>query len=352
MHGARTGDASGLRAVVEIERAALLATHLEAVTLRREAQRLGQEAPALLRLERVRADRLEPLERVLARDLGVVRGQWLVVALDRAQLELEPFGIGKTKRAVLTRDRHAFVAEPFRPEVERVRRRDAPDDAVHHPRPRAAAADAGILEEGKVGAGAAGLVGVEEVVDGRVVLVDRLPDESEAELARVEVDVPRRIGRDRGDVVDALELHAASLAHAAVARNCSRSRAAATSFVTTSASSSRRFSSTSSPSSSKRVGAWPNATSASTTRAPVALSALRSSACAQTAPNAPVLAPTTATGLFRSTFVASGREAQSIAFLSWPGMDALYSGVANSTASALAIASFRRATLGGRGCTS
>ena len=33
-------------------------------------------------------------------------------------------------------------------------------------------------------------------------------------------------------------------------------------------------------------------------------------------PKAPVLAPTTATGLFRSTFVATGRETQSIAFFS------------------------------------
>jgi len=35
----------------------------------------------------------------------------------------------------------------------------------------------------------------------------------------------------------------------------------------------------------------------------------------------------TATGLFRSGFVATGRETQSIAFFSEPGMDELYSGV-------------------------
>ena len=51
--------------------------------------------------------------------------------------------------------------------------------------------------------------------------------------------------------------------------------------------------------------AWPTATSPSTTRAPVAASTLRSSACAHTAPNAPVLAPTTATGMLRSDV---GRE--------------------------------------------
>ncbi|HEY6604831.1 MAG TPA: hypothetical protein VIZ44_00670 [Gaiellaceae bacterium] len=65
-----------------------------------------------------------------------------------------------------------------------------------------------------------------------------------------------------------------------------------------------------------------------------------------------MLAPTTATGLFRSTFVATGREIQSMAFFSWPGMDELYSGVAKSTASESAIADTKRATLAGRGWTS
>ena len=55
---------------------------------------------------------------------------------------------------------------------------------------------------------------------------------------------------------------------------------------------------------------------------------------AQTAPNKPALEPITATGLLRNAFVASGREAQSSAFLSAPGIEELYSGVANRTASA------------------
>jgi hypothetical protein len=42
-------------------------------------------------------------------------------------------------------------------------------------------------------------------------------------------------------------------------------------------------------------------------------------------------------GLLRRTLVAIGREIQSTAFLSAPGTDALYSGVANRTASAAAI---------------
>jgi hypothetical protein len=52
---------------------------------------------------------------------------------------------------------------------------------------------------------------VEEVVDARVVLVDRLGDEPEPEHPRVEVEVPARIAGDRADVVDPVERHAANL---------------------------------------------------------------------------------------------------------------------------------------------
>jgi hypothetical protein len=65
-----------------------------------------------------------------------------------------------------------------------------------------------------------------------------------------------------------------------------------------------------------------------------------------------VLEPITATGLLRKTFVASGREAQSSAFLSAPGTDELYSGVEKRTASADATAARSAATAGGAGSTS
>src|ERR1022692_3654951 len=53
----------------------------------------------------------------------------------------------------------------------------------------------------------------------------------------------------------------------------------------------------------------------------------------------PVLAPIPATGLLASAEVAGvGREAQSTAFLSTPGIDPLYSGVTNRTASASRMA--------------
>jgi hypothetical protein len=45
------------------------------------------------------------------------------------------------------------------------------------------------------------------VIDGRVVLVDRLLYETQPEHPRVEVDVARGVAGDGGDVMDAFELH-------------------------------------------------------------------------------------------------------------------------------------------------
>ena len=73
--------------------------------------------------------------------------------------------------------------------------------------------------------------------------------------------------------------------------------------------------------SSNFSGACPTASSTSVTRAPIAPSTLRSSAAAQMPPKAPALELITATGFVRKAFVANGREAQSSAFLSAPGID-------------------------------
>src|SRR3954468_3882476 len=95
------------------------------------------------------------------------------------------------------------------------------------------------------------------------------------------------------------------------------------------------------------MSAMPTGSSESSTCAPVALSTLRTSACAHTAPNSPVLAPTTAAGLSRRTLSGNGRDAQSSAFLSAPGSEALYSGVAIRSASASEIASRKSWTAAG-----
>src|SRR3954451_1368820 len=118
------------------------------------------------------------------------------------------------------------------------------------------------------------------------------------------------------------------------------------------AKASERSSSTRAPCGWKASSAMPTGSSRSITRAPMAARTLRASAWAQTAPKRPVEAPTTAVGLLRSGDAASGRESQSRAFLSWPGIEWLYSGVETSTASASAIASKSACTDAGRSCSS
>ena len=73
-------------------------------------------------------------------------------------------------------------------------------------------AGAAKLEEGDIGAGASSLVGVEQVIDTGLVLIDGLFHHSQAESARIKVDVLLRVGGDRGYVVNSFELHLCRLA--------------------------------------------------------------------------------------------------------------------------------------------
>src|SRR3954451_3581100 len=82
---------------------------------------------------------------------------------------------------------------------------------MHHSTPGPARPGLRVLEEGQVAAGAALLVGVKEVVDGRIVLVDGLLDQPHAEDANVEVNVAGGVARNAGDVVDAFEAHLATV---------------------------------------------------------------------------------------------------------------------------------------------
>ena len=56
----------------------------------------------------------------------------------------------------------------------------------------------------------------------------------------------------------------------------------------------------------------------------------------------------TAAGMWSNEFWPHGRDAQSMAFFSAPGIDRLYSGVTNSTASDAAIASLSAMASGGK----
>ena len=133
----------------------------------------------------------------------MLRDERLVVRLHDRELEPHPFGILEAESTLGPLGR----VESLLPEVERLFRADPPDDRVHHAGARMAAPRAGILEERDVRAGASLLVRVEEVIDGRIVLVDRLLDESQAEHAGVEVDVAWRVGGDQRDVVDTFQPH-------------------------------------------------------------------------------------------------------------------------------------------------
>jgi hypothetical protein len=96
---------------------------------------------------------------------------------------------------------------------------------MHHAGAGAAGDRVRVLEEGEVGAGAGVLVAVEEVVDARIVLVDGLGGQPQAQHARVEIDVAARVSGDRADVVDAFELHGlASVAASDCNRNYSEER--------------------------------------------------------------------------------------------------------------------------------
>ena len=76
----------------------------------------------------------------------------------------------------------------------------------------------------------------------------------------------------------------------------------------------------------------------STTRGPAIPNDLRVSSCAHTPPYWPSAAPMTASGLSLSAPLPNGRDNQSMAFFSTPGMLPLYSGVTTSAASASAAA--------------
>ena len=187
--------ALGRRLVVGVETAARGAARLPGVVARGdEPERLLEERTARVGRGGVRANGVEPLERVLGRNLGMLGEERRVVDGGRRRAgggaPRDPSNVTPTSSRV---DGVGLRGEPALPEVERSVRADAPLHGVHHPRARAPAPDARVLEERDVAAGRPVLVGVEEVVDGRVVLVDRLLHEPEAENACVEVDVPRRV---------------------------------------------------------------------------------------------------------------------------------------------------------------
>jgi hypothetical protein len=82
---------------------------------------------------------------------------------------------------------------------------------MDHPGPRPARSRARIFEERDVRAWGPFLIRVEEVVDGRIVLVDRLLNHPEPQRAGVEAHVLGSVPGDAGHMMNAFQLHCASL---------------------------------------------------------------------------------------------------------------------------------------------
>src|SRR5919109_1507097 len=156
---------------------------------------------------------------MLGGDFRMLRDERLVTDVDNRELVHEPLRIGEAKALAVPLRLDPLRSESLGPEVEGGGRAHAPDDAVDHSRAGAAAGKAWILEERQVEAGRGVLVAVEQVVDRRVVLIDGLLDHPKAHHARVEVDVAGRVAGDRGDVVDAVELHASLRIGSGCSRN-------------------------------------------------------------------------------------------------------------------------------------
>ena len=69
-------------------------------------------------------------------------------------------------------------------------------------RARAAAGDADPRKKGENRAGRCGVIPVIKMIGARIVLVDRLLHEAQAEDLGVEIQITLRIGSDRGDMME------------------------------------------------------------------------------------------------------------------------------------------------------
>jgi hypothetical protein len=171
-----------------------------------EPQRL-EERGARLRARGERAHALEAEQRVLGWDVGRLGGERFIVRARDHQLVPEPLEVGERKPPVRRLGRDAVIGQAGGPERERVLGRDPPLDGVNHAVAGLSQGRARELEERQDRAGSAALVAEVQVVDIGLVEVDGLLDQAEPEQARVEVDVARSIGGDRGDVMEAFESH-------------------------------------------------------------------------------------------------------------------------------------------------
>ena len=208
--------------IVEILAASLLATSLPAVPTGLAELERFEQAPAGVRSRAVGADRVESPQSQLRRYFGVISNQRLIADRCHKQLVFEALGIGKAQLAIIALGIDAAAAESLRPKVQGILRANPPDDPVNHAGARSAAGCAGILKEGQIGAGAAPLIGEEEVIDARIVLIDGFLDQAQSEHTGIKIDISLGVLGDRGDVMDSLELHGLTYSILAMSRWRSR----------------------------------------------------------------------------------------------------------------------------------
>ena len=213
VHGAGALAAVDLRrrGVVGVEAAALAPRAPPSARPRvRSKPRVSREQPlAAGGRAAVRAHAGEALQRVLG---AGSRARSPTAARRRSpsmqQLVFEPLGSANRRLPPVERRLDARVLRGARS-----RRRAPPREPTRQtmrwtmPAPGTPGAAPGYSKNVRSIPGEPSLVAVEEVVDGRFVLVDGALDHPQAEHARVELDVADRVAGDRADVVDALELH-------------------------------------------------------------------------------------------------------------------------------------------------
>ena len=173
----------GRRGVIGDRAAAGLAAQLPRVLAQRHGpeQALEHQA-AVLGVRAVGAHAVEALQGQLGRHLGVLGAQRGVARRSRTTSSWpRPSGSAKRRRSPDALVDDALGGKALGPEGQRVGGSHARDDPVHHPGAHAAGRGVGVLEERQLGPGPSPLVGVEQVVDARVVLVDRLGHQSQPE---------------------------------------------------------------------------------------------------------------------------------------------------------------------------
>ncbi len=126
------------RGIVGVEAAAVIAAHLPVLALAfREAHRLAEQPLAAQRRVAVRAHALEALQRVLGRDLRIMRAQRLILAGVDHQLVFEALGVEEQQAVLGQLGLDPGAGQPLPPELERLRRgRRATRSGAPSPRPR------------------------------------------------------------------------------------------------------------------------------------------------------------------------------------------------------------------------